>query len=104
MASKAAARLTITEKQWSQIVFDAARRLGWYVYRVHDSRRTVPGWPDIVAIKGPAILVLELKVGRGRLTPAQREWLDAWRQVPNATVMAPVYPDDWDALVAVLAA
>lgn len=51
-----------------------ALRLDWY--HTHDSRRSVPGFPDLV-IAGPGgILFAELKTLTGRVTKAQQHWLD----------------------------
>ena len=52
--------------------------LGWIHHR--RSEMTNPGWPDLV-IKAPAgrrgVMFRELKKQRGKVTPEQREWLDA---------------------------
>ena len=52
--------------------------LGWIHHR--RSEMTNPGWPDLV-IKAPpgrtGVMFRELKKQRGRVTPEQREWLDA---------------------------
>jgi len=36
------------------------------------------GWPDVVAIRGPRIVVAEIKVAKGRVEVAQQAWLDGW--------------------------
>lgn len=97
----------MTEKQWMQLVIDAARLLNWCVYHTHDSRRSEPGWPDLVAIrKAPmiaqpsTIIVAELKTERGRLTPAQRHWLDLFE---SCGIRAYVWrPSQWDEVEATL--
>lgn len=50
---------------------------GWRWYHTHDSRRSPPGFPDYVAVRGPELLFIELKAEAGRVRPAQREWLEA---------------------------
>jgi len=48
-----------------------------------DSRRSTPGWPDIVLVRPPSVIFAELKTATGRLTPAQRTWLDALDGCPG---------------------
>lgn len=56
-----------------------ARQFGWLCYHTHDSRRSQPGWPDVFLTHPHTgkIIVRELKTMTGRVTKAQREWLDA---------------------------
>jgi hypothetical protein len=35
-----------------------------------------PGFPDIIAVRPPRLLAIELKSARGRVGPMQPEWLD----------------------------
>jgi hypothetical protein len=44
------------------------------------------GFPDTVLLRGPRLVVAELKAARGSLTPEQVEWLAAWKAVPAAEV------------------
>jgi hypothetical protein len=75
---------TMTEKQLQAAIVGAAQRLNWLVYHTHDSRRSQPGFPD---------LVLELKTMRGKVTTEQQQWLDA---LTNAGQDAAVWrPNDW---------
>lgn len=70
-----------TEQQFQDgTVIPALRRLGYIVYHAHNARRSTPGLPDIIAappLHRPnwPVLALELKTGRYRLTPEQRDWL-----------------------------
>jgi hypothetical protein len=68
---------SMTERQLQDAVRRAARETGWLHFHPHDSRRSEPGWPDSVFVKGDRLLYRELKAAKGRLSPAQREWLDA---------------------------
>lgn len=56
-----------------------ARVLGWMAYHTHDSRRSQPGFPDLVLVseRQGRVLYRELKTERGRLSDAQRVWLRA---------------------------
>jgi hypothetical protein len=69
----------ITEKQWQAMVIDLATLYGWVHFHVFDSRRTDPGWPDLVLARVPQLLVAELKTDRGRLARAQEDWLELLR-------------------------
>lgn len=65
----------ITEKDWQAQVKDLAKRLGWKrPYHTFDSRRSEPGFPDLVLVRDRVVFV-ELKRETGKLSDAQREWL-----------------------------
>ncbi|GBD17675.1 hypothetical protein HRbin27_00159 [bacterium HR27] len=92
----------ISEKAFSQLVVDLAHLLGWSVYRTWLSVRSPAGFPDLVLAKpGRPLILAELKSERGRLSPAQEQWLAVLRQVPGIAVFV-WRPSDWDAIVAVL--
>lgn len=58
------------------------------------------GFPDIVAVRGPRLVFIELKVGKNKPTPEQEHWLDLLRQT-----QAEVYlwrPEDWDTILEVM--
>ena len=58
------------------VVRELATLLRWRCYAVHDTRRSPPGWPDLVLCRPPEIIFAELKTDRGGVPPAQREWLN----------------------------
>jgi hypothetical protein len=94
--------LELTEAQFQRRVVDFACVTGWAVYHTFDSRRSDPGFPDLVAVN-PAqrrILYVELKSARGRLSLTQRQWLDKLARCGAETAMW--RPADWDEIVAVL--
>lgn len=64
---------SMKEKQWMGWVVRAAQRFGWTSYHVYDSRKSVPGYPDLTLVRERVIFV-ELKTERGTLTKAQKEW------------------------------
>lgn len=68
----------MTEKQWQTLVVGMAGACGWMLYHTYDSRRSAPGFPDLVLVKDRVIFV-ELKTNKGRMTQAQREWRDNLR-------------------------
>jgi hypothetical protein len=69
----------MTEAQLQSRVLGLAKFYAWDVYHTHDSRRSNPGWPDLVLIKPPRVLFVELKTHRGSLRPEQRHWLQMLR-------------------------
>ena len=67
----------VTEKQFQDTVIRMAALLGWRYYHPYDSRRSVPGYPDLTLCHPRHGTVwLELKRERGRVSKAQRQWLD----------------------------
>jgi len=83
----------MTEAELQAVVLAAAKRLGWLAYHTHDSRRSQPGFPDLVLVRREVILYRELKTMRGRLTPDQQVWI---RALADAGVDAAVWrPSDW---------
>ena len=93
--------LGITERQFMQMVIDLARLQHWLPYHTHDSRRSDPGFPDVVMVRGERLIFAELKAEKGRVSAAQTFWLDALRATG-----AEVYvwrPSDWETIVVTLA-
>lgn len=84
----------MTEKQWQQLVVDAARANSWHVYHTFDSRRSEPGFPDLILVRDTEMLVIELKRERGTVTLDQERWLRAFSGVAGITVMV-AHPSDW---------
>lgn len=74
---------------------------GWLVYHTYDSRRSAPGFPDIVALRGSRILALELKVEGAKPSEAQYEWLRAWDRAGALAYV--VRPGNLDELAAIVA-
>ena len=83
-----------------------AKLWGWIVYHTHDSRRSDPGFPDLVLVRGGRIIFAELKREDGKLTTDQKEWIFQLEQVQEKVSSAPastgcnfrVYvwrPSDW---------
>lgn len=79
---------SVTEKDLQARVMDVARLYGWRVAHFHDSRRQVKpgvfvgdrdaaGFPDLVLVRPPELLVVELKREIGKVTDEQNAWLGA---------------------------
>ncbi|MGP5219417.1 VRR-NUC domain-containing protein [Arthrobacter rhombi] len=84
--------LAWSEKEFQQQVVDAAKRLGWLAYHTHDSRRSEPGFPDLVLVHPVKGLVMfrELKTQKGRTSTAQDTWIKALRAAgQNVSIWRP---------------
>lgn len=71
------ARAPLSEKGFQQQVIELATLCGWLVYHTHDSRRSAPGFPDLVLVMPPRLVFAELKSEEGRIRPEQEAWLEA---------------------------
>ena len=65
---------TMTEKEFQARVIQVAKIHRWLVYHPYDSRRSTPGFPDLVLVKDSRVWFRELKTDKGRLTDAQKLW------------------------------
>ena len=74
----------MTEREFQDAVVDMAKLLGWHVHHTRPAR-TEKGWrtpiqghagfPDLVLMRPPDLMFVELKVRPNKLTKAQREWV-----------------------------
>lgn len=98
MTNPALAR-AMTEKQLLEAIRKYAQLTGWLTYHVHDSRRSEPGFPDLVLTRNGRLVFAELKAEHGQVTPEQRAWLMQLDKVVNnwnESVEAYVWrPSDW---------
>src|SRR3712207_848242 len=76
MTAAQALAASITERDFQAQVVQFARLCGWRCYHTHDSRRSEPGFPDLILARPPRLLAVELKTNRGKVTDAQAEWLE----------------------------
>lgn len=78
---------TITEREWQDQVIAWAKRAEWLVHHVHDSRKDEwgchPGFPDLVLVRAPRVLFVELKRDRGYVSTLQAVWLASLRASPG---------------------
>ncbi len=80
-------RATYSEAAFTGDVIAFARLHRWRVAHFRPARTSAgwrtavsgdgAGWPDLVLVRGQVLIVAELKVGKGRLTPEQRLWIAA---------------------------
>lgn len=71
----------VSEKAFRQEVVTAAKAAGWMCYFTWTSVHSPAGFPDLVLVKPPLMLLVELKTEKGKVTKSQRQWLEALAQV-----------------------
>ena len=64
----------MNEKEFQGNVVELCHYLGYLTYHTFDSRRSEPGWPDLVIIGRNRALFRELKTRKGKLTATQLKW------------------------------
>lgn len=102
----------ITERAFQRAVVRYAQGRGWRVF--HASRAQFKGgqwvtpyggdgkgFPDLLLLRPPRLVIAELKADAGRLRTEQRAWLAAFGQVPCAEVYV-WRPSDWASIVEIL--
>lgn len=67
----------MSEARLQQMVIDLARWAGYLHYHTVDSRKSRPGFPDLVFVHATTgrLIFAELKSEIGRLTDSQQAWL-----------------------------
>lgn len=97
-------RLVLTEKSEEAIfqaeVIQLARLLGWRYYHTYDSRGSVPGFPDLVLVRGVRLIFAELKV-RGR-QPKDEQWAWLGDLQQTAAEVYVWYPKDFPVIAELL--
>lgn len=78
----------VTEAAWQAQVEQLAKLYRWALYHTRDSRRSEPGFPDLVLVRGPELIFAELKTDKGRPSDPQLTWLDALMDVAGAVHVA----------------
>lgn len=68
----------LPERHLQERIRHLARNCGWLCYHTHDSRRSEPGFPDLVLVR-ERIIYAELKAEKGRIRPEQQHWIDRLR-------------------------
>jgi hypothetical protein len=93
----------VSEKGWQMTVVSAAQLHGWRLFHPYDSRKSNPGWPDLVLWhpRRNRMMFRELKTDKGKLTKAQVDTLEELRACGADTGVW--RPRDWEAVVSELA-
>jgi hypothetical protein len=95
-----AAPFSLSERAFQSQVVRYARLAGWAVYHTYDSRRSQPGFPDLVLVRRPRIVWAELKSQRGKVTTEQQAWIDELRACDQEVHVW--RPSDWRTVERVL--
>lgn len=90
----------INERQFQRQVVNLAKLLGWRCYWTWNSLHSPKGWPDLVLIRRPRIVFLELKGERTTVTDDQFDTI-AELQACGMTAMI-ARPSDWPEIERVL--
>lgn len=90
----------ITEKQFQNKITALCRYLGLKVYHTFDSRRSDPGFPDLVIVGRGGVIFAELKSAKGKVTFAQQDWLTRLAKAGQRTYLW--RPEDFDEVQRVL--
>jgi hypothetical protein len=91
----------MTEKAWQAEVVKLAQMLGWTVVHWRYHLGMEDGFPDLECFHPQhGVIWLELKTYRGTVSAAQVAWIDRIRASGNRAWV--LYPDDTDALLAIL--
>ncbi len=64
----------MTEKELQANVLELAKINSWLFFHAYDSRRSQPGFPDLVMLRYDRLIFVELKSAKGRLRPEQVMW------------------------------
>ena len=103
---QAAVAKAMTEAQLQNAVTELARVQGWLVYHPWRSVKSETGFPDLVMVRPPRVIIAELKTETGRLRkgrwnkggtrylPGQDEWLAAFSGCPGVETKL-WRPADW---------
>jgi len=104
-------KATISEADFTRQVLDLARLLGWRTAHfrpgmMRSGKWVTPvqgdgkGFPDLVLVRGPVLLFVELKVGRNKITFEQGMWLAAFKRAGQRALLWT--PADWPDIEKVL--
>jgi hypothetical protein len=84
----------LTERAFMAQVLKYAELMRWRWYHTYRSDKSAPGFPDLVLIRRPRVLFVELKAQRTPVTDAQLGWLIELRECGQETYIW--RPSDWD--------
>jgi hypothetical protein len=86
----------VSEAQLQASIVEAARYLGYRHYHTTDSRKSQPGFPDLVLVHRTTgrVIFAELKSETGRVTDAQQEWLTLLGKLHEVYLWRPAHWQD----------
>jgi hypothetical protein len=89
----------MSEAKFQAEVIKLAKSLGWHVYHTYDSRRSEPGFPDLVLVR-ERVIFAETKKESGKQTKDQFAW-EGWLLDADAQCYC-WRPSDWAEIVRIL--
>jgi Holliday junction resolvase len=89
----------VTEKELQSTVIEAMEWKGWRVYHTYDSRRSQPGFPDVVAVRGGRLMFVEFKSEKGKVKREQVDWLDALVKTSEVYLVRPSTQNEFMAVI-----
>lgn len=95
MTLRSALAATMTEDQLLAGLIEHAQFHGWLAYHTHDSRRSAEGFPDLVLLRPPDLILWELKTEKGKVSAEQQVWLDRLAEA-HTIEAALIRPADYD--------
>ncbi len=91
----------MSEREYQDLITEYAELKGFLKYHTWNSRRSDPGFPDLVLVRPPRLIFAEVKRESGKVTVHQRRWLDTLGEIPHLETYL-WYPSDWPQVRAVL--
>jgi hypothetical protein len=92
----------VYEADLQYVIRQAANLHKWHCYHTYDSRRSEPGFPDLVIAGYGQLIIWELKRQSEKPTEAQQEWLDTLAAVTAHPVVEVIRPSDLDRCLDIL--
>lgn len=89
---------TMSHAEFQRQVIDYAKIRGWAEYHTWKSVHSPSGFPDLFLCRPPQIAIIELKVGKDKLTESQEKWAKLFFRCPQINYYT-FYPEDWDGIV-----
>ena len=78
--------IKVSEKDFEKQIRQLAKMFGWSYYHPFLSKWSERGYPDVTLCRPPRLIMAELKSDKGKLSPAQAQWLWMLRKVPGIEV------------------
>lgn len=96
--------LDISEGAFMALVVEHLEAAGWAVHHETISSRTKHGFPDLVAVRPPRLLIAELKTTKGAPDLAQLWWMEDLLRCKGDTFTYHFWtPCDWTAILLAIA-
>ena len=90
-----------SEADYQEQIIQLAEDTGWLVWHDTDSRRNSAGLPDLLMVRGPVLLFIEVKTEKGKVSPEQEAFINRLKQVKYVDADV-VRPHQWEQIAQVL--